>query len=305
MIYNNTSVKRVISKVFTDLDLQEGDHRITDMIEWCGEALEKIGAFPQFNNKVTGKDGTPILPVINYQTRLPHDFHTVIQVAFSPSEHGPFYPMRYATGSFDYAHEINHEGVVDMNVFPDTDLIDIAMTVYQISYQEALAKINSEPITRSNLTGILNSMSSISGGDATQTYIDTTNDYTYTISSNYVKTNVQTGYIMMAYQAIPVDDEGYPLVPDNASFLEALYWYVVMKSYYPQWKQGTIRDVVYYDAKKSWNYYCKQAYGTALMPNIDQLESIKNSWNRLVPELFEHETGFSSLGDRQQIYNAN
>lgn len=52
MIYKLTSVKRVIAKVFTDLDLKEGDHRITDMIEWASEALLKIGAFPQFTTKV-------------------------------------------------------------------------------------------------------------------------------------------------------------------------------------------------------------------------------------------------------------
>ena len=46
MIYKLTSVKSVIAKVFTDLDLQEETHRVSDMIEWAGEALEKIGAFP-------------------------------------------------------------------------------------------------------------------------------------------------------------------------------------------------------------------------------------------------------------------
>ena len=56
MIYKLTSVKSVIAKVFTDLDLKEGDHRLSDMIEWAGEALEKIGSFPQFTQKVAGKD---------------------------------------------------------------------------------------------------------------------------------------------------------------------------------------------------------------------------------------------------------
>jgi hypothetical protein len=36
MIYKYTSVERIISKVYTDLDLNEGDHKITDMIEWAG-----------------------------------------------------------------------------------------------------------------------------------------------------------------------------------------------------------------------------------------------------------------------------
>ena len=86
MIYKTTSVKRVIAKVFTDLDLQEGEHRISDMIEWAGEALEKIGAFPQFINKVSGKDGLPLLEVSNYQTSLPCDFYRLIQIYYSINE---------------------------------------------------------------------------------------------------------------------------------------------------------------------------------------------------------------------------
>jgi hypothetical protein len=95
------------------------------------------------------------------------------------------------------------------------------------------------------------------------------------------------------------------MIPDDASFLEAIYWYIVMKLYYPQWVAGQIRDAVYYDARRSWNYYCKQAYGQGLMPNTDQLESIKNSWVRLVPEIKEHMSGFSALGQEQRKYNYN
>lgn len=304
MIYKTVSVKRVIAKVFTDLDLQEGEHRVADMIEWAGEALEKIGAFPSFINKVTGRDNNPLLEIINYQSKLPCDFHTVIQVSFSENINGPYYPMRYATGSFDYG-KVDNETTTLTATYPDSSLVVLAMTLYSLDYEAALAKINSEPITRSTLNGLLNQMTSSSTAQGIDSYINTTTDYTYLITSNYIKTNCSTGYIMMAYQAVPTDNNGYPLIPDDADFMEAIYWYITMKLLYPQWKQGTIRDAVYYDARRSWNYNCKKAYGNALMPNIDQLESIKNSWLRLVPEINEHATGFSTLGERQIIYNAN
>jgi hypothetical protein len=304
MIYKNTSVKRVIAKVFTDLDLQEGEHRIADMIEWAGEALEKIGAFPSFINKVTGKDDVPFLEVFDYQAKLPCDFHAMIQVSFSKNATGPFFPMRYGTGSFDVGKLLNEVNPID-STFPDTSLVTLAMVLYGLDYDSALVKINAEPITRSNLNGLLNQMTPDNGSAGTPNIVDTTDDYTYIITSNYIKTNIQYGYIMMAYQAVPTDRDGYPMIPDDPDFLEAIYWYITMKLLYPQWKQGSVRDQVYYDARRSWNYNCKKAYGNAMMPNIDQLESIKNSWNRLVPELEEHATGFSTLGQRQTIFNAN
>lgn len=304
MIYKNTSVKRVISKVFTDLDLQEGEHRISDMIEWCGEALEKIGAFPAFVNKVTGKDGNPMLTVSNYQTKLPCDFHRLIQISFSTVETGPFYPMRYATGSFDWGSTVNAESSTEA-IYPESALVSLAMDLYSETYAQALARLNAYPATRALLNSLLAQAGTYESGTTTNSLLDTTTDYTYLITPGYIKTNQQTGYIMLAYQAIPTDNNGYPLIPDDASFMEALYWYIVMKLSYPKWKQGTIRDEVYYDARRSWNFYCKQAYGNALMPNKDQLESIKNTWLRLVPEINEHSTGFSTLGERQIIYDAS
>ena len=99
MIYNYTSSKQVIAKVFTDNDLQEGTHRISDMVEWLGEGLEKIGAYAQYIPKVMGKGGLPLLEVSNYQARLPFDFHRLGQMIYCPEENGPYYPMRRATGS--------------------------------------------------------------------------------------------------------------------------------------------------------------------------------------------------------------
>ena len=70
--------------------------------------------------------------------------------------------------------------------------------------------------------------------------------------------------------------------------------------------EGRMRDAIYYRIENKWNYYCKQAYGNAMMPNgAEQMEAIKNTWLRLVPEISEHDTFFSTLGQSQIIYNHN
>lgn len=307
MIYNLTSVERVIAKVFTDLSLQESDHRISDMIEWSGEAMEKIGAFPSFTNKVTGKDEVPLLEVSNYMVKLPCDFYNLIQASFSTSQQGPYYPMRYGTGNFDAGNPEIVTNTGDVSITSDiastSDLVILTMSLYNLDYDAALLKINMEPDTRSKLSAILNIKTPTLPG--VHNPMATSRDITYVITPGYIKMNVESGYIMLAYQAIPTDTKGYPLIPDDISFIEAIYWYIVMKLYYPQWVAGQVRADVYYDARRSWNFYCKQAYGQGLMPNTDQLESIKNSWVRLIPEIKEHTSGFSSLGQEQRFYNHN
>ena len=96
-----------------------------------------------------------------------------------------------------------------------------------------------------------------------------------------------------------------PMIPDLESYKEAITWYVTMKYYYPKYLKGDINQSQYYDMKRSWNYYRKQAYGEAMCPQVDDMEAIKNIWNKLYPELDDHDLFFSTTGDEQHIYNQN
>jgi len=303
MIYNLTSVKRVIAKVFSDFDLQEGDHKISDMIEWSGEALEKIGGFPAFETKVCGKDDLPLLEIHDFQTKLPCDFYNMVQVAYAPSSGGPFFTMRYGTGSFDSGSVITDTNTLtDLTV--NSDIIMLAMSLYDYTYVEAVEAVNDDSLLRAKLNGIL-ALQGVMVDASIDSDVNNTVDLTYIIKPGYIKTNIRYGYIMLAYQAVPTDGDGYPMIPDNQSYIEAVYWYIVMKLLYPKWVSGQTRDAVYFDARRSWNFYCKQAYGNALLPNKDQMESIKNAWVRLIPEINEHTSGYSTLGQRQIIKDAN
>lgn len=243
MVYNLISVKRVIAKVLADNDVGDSANRITDMVEWCGEAIEKIGAVGIFKVKITGKDNVPLLQITDYQTQLPGDFYSFVQVAFgTATDSEVFYPMRYATGSYD-------------------------------SFRE----------------------------EATESTLNYAGDYSYYIKPGYIVTSEKDGYLMLAYRYIPMDDMGYPMVPDEIGFIDALYWYITTKLLYADWARGKVRDAVYYEAKRSWNFYRKQAYGNSMMPDQGQLESIKNQQNRLIPDLNSADTYFTTLG-HEEVY---
>ena len=53
-----------------------------------------------------------------------------------------------------------------------------------------------------------------------------TSDYTYKIQGNVIYTSIPNGVIEIAYQAISLDENDYPLIPDNSSFTRALEAYV-------------------------------------------------------------------------------
>jgi len=128
-------------------------------------------------------------------------------------------------------------------------------------------------------------------------------DLQYMTKPGYIMTNIPNGFVKIEYYAIFTDSEGMPMIPDMESYKEALLWYVTLKLMYPKKLKGQISQQDYMEMKTSWNYYCKQAYGEAMMPSTDELESIKNTWHKLYPEFDDHDTFFSTSGDEQILYN--
>lgn len=95
------------------------------------------------------------------------------------------------------------------------------------------------------------------------------------------------------------------MIPDLESYKEALLWYLGVKHFYPLKLKGQISQSDYYDMRNSWNFYRRQAYAEAMSPGPDEIESIKNTWHKLYPEINDHDVFFSTSGDEQNIYNQN
>ena len=75
MITKLVSSKVAIAKVIADLGLQEDEILISDMREWIGEGIEKIGAVQQFEHIVSGVEGAPIIKIHCHQAQLPCNLH--------------------------------------------------------------------------------------------------------------------------------------------------------------------------------------------------------------------------------------
>lgn len=308
MITKLTSVKTVIAKVIADLNLQEDDIRISDFREWAGEAIEKIGAIQQFERKVSGEEGSPILEIKDHQVGLPCDLHKLHQVAYSFNDYnGPWLPMRKSTGSFSVWGSSNgcKEDKCKPNILiKDQLIVDLIVDMFgDIDKTEALKMANSNQNMKTILTNLINDhtldLEHLNGG------VDPSYGLQYMVKPGYIMTNARSGYLKLSYSAIPTDGEGYPLIPDHASYLEAIYWYITVKYMYPKMLNRQIDRRDYYDMRNSWNFYCKQAYAEAMLPNEDEMESIKNEWNKLYPEMNEHASFYSHVGQRQVIYNAS
>jgi hypothetical protein len=93
---------------------------------------------------------------------------------------------------------------------------------------------------------------------------------------------MKDGIIEIKYQSLVTDDRGYPMIPDDERYAKATEAYVKYMVYRPMWEIGEIRDRVYLAAEQDWLFYVTSAKTKALMPNVDGMESIKNSVVKLL-----------------------
>jgi uncharacterized protein YerC len=106
----------------------------------------------------------------------------------------------------------------------------------------------------------------------------------YNINGNVITTSYSSGTINLQYLAMPVDEEGFPMIPDDVSYKDALFWKVVyqlsIRGY--QFKNPQLRDLNFTTMK--WNFYCRQARANANMPTPAEMQSLANNWLRLFPD---------------------
>jgi len=292
-VYKTKSSKTIIRKIFRDLKPQD-DNWIDDAIEWIGEALEHIGAASQLLQKQC------VLTVANHKVLLPTDLYYINQVAINNSV-DPVSSKELDT-LIDKVKELKDE-IADAQ----------ANGLEYSSTTSVLNEINSRIVVLENIYfknsnnmqplqyGASNFHRSMHCDDCVNENVHY--EDTYIVDNDYIKTSFESGKICLSYMAFPTDEDCFPLVPDDISYSEALFWYIYKKILLskPDFKNNGIN---YVTAEQQWKYYCTQARNAANYPDIDRYESYMNQWVRMIPNINRHDVGFEQLNNREDLHRS-
>tara|TARA_R110000824_G_scaffold154479_10_gene326651 strand:+ start:1367 stop:2194 length:828 start_codon:yes stop_codon:yes gene_type:complete len=264
------------------------DNWTDDAIEWIGEALEHIGASPQLETK------NCVCTVKEYKTSLPADLYYINQVSINA---GVSVSTTTELDEVLAKIEIINEQLADN---PNQDLsyelrdlntrVSILSGVYFSDSNNNNLKMLSygRPTFRKDIhaLGCDNEFSDFSES--------------YVIENNLIKTSFKDGKVCLSYTAFPLDENCYPLVPDDISFREAMFWYIYKKmllgGYMPN-----VNGMTYQVAEQQWKYYCTQARNAANFPDIAGYESFLNQWVRLIPNINRHDDNFRDINKRENL----
>lgn len=127
-----------------------------------------------------------------------------------------------------------------------------------------------------------------------QTYTFPNND-SFIMENGWFKTSFKEGTLDIKYDAMPLDEEGYPLVPDHESFRDALFWYIAYKYFYRKAIKEDKFRWFYQDAEQKYRYYVGQAGAEGMMPDEFTLENIKRNYLRMVPKINDYKNFYRNL----------
>lgn len=126
-------------------------------------------------------------------------------------------------------------------------------------------------------------------------------DITYKLQGNCLFFSTpENGKVEVAYKALPVDKDGYPLIPDDSFYSRALEAYIKKEYYGMLFDQGKLTVAVMSRADQQYAWYVGQAQSELIMPSIDEMESITAMWNRFV-DVDQHRHGFLHEGTQEHI----
>ena len=263
-VYKYSSSKEIVNNVFRDLGLNSA-LSYDDCINYIYRCLELIQYPAQYIPKILGWKEDSALDFTAYIFPLPCDFHSLNFLSINGQ------PTRPSDEAFLYLKDGNC--CFDITSLSSSDLVQ-----FQDNFGNEFS------------TAFGSTLSSRVQGQG----------YQFNINSGIVTTNVKEGKACLSYYAIPIDPDGFPLVPDNEKVKRALEDFIKVKLLYREWVKDADsrgkRDL-YLDAEKEYTFTIGAAMNDLKMPEIGEMENIKNSLIRMKPRLQEYNNFWNSLSN--------
>ena len=127
-------------------------------------------------------------------------------------------------------------------------------------------------------------------------------ELTYKVNNNYIFSGKSDGKLEMSYLGIATDKEGYPLIPDNQSYIKALKYYLAERIATKLFLRDQISRDKLQLIERDRDWYTGQAKEAAATPDIDTMESIKNQMVRLIPKINRHAASFKYSNDPEKRF---
>ena len=160
--------------------------------------------------------------------------------------------------------------------------------------------LRSKPDMRNQPKDLLNNMKF-----PADTYIPPMQEYreepAFKTQGRIIFTSFPKGKIEIAYKSIPVDEDGFPLLIDNETYLNALEAYIKVKVFTVKFDTGKIQAGVLSNAQTEYAWASHLLQSEMTMPSVSEMESLTRMMNTLIKPVRQFDNGFKDLGNREYL----
>ena len=121
----------------------------------------------------------------------------------------------------------------------------------------------------------------------------------FKVQNRVIVTSFPKGRVIIAYKAIPVDDEGLPLLVDNTKYLKALELYVKCQLFTNLFEEGKITMQVLNHAEQEYAWAAGQLEEEFKTPSESEMQSITNILHQIIVREDEFYNRWESLGNKE------
>jgi len=131
------------------------------------------------------------------------------------------------------------------------------------------------------------------------------NESTYVVEEGIIKTSFTDGYVEISYRGLPVDDDGFPLIPDNQKVALAIEYYILFRYFGPLYDVGKITKQAWDRIETAKCWYIPSANSDIKIQSYDHVEAIMNSINRIIINTNAHSNFFKMAGKKERLRRFN
>lgn len=132
-------------------------------------------------------------------------------------------------------------------------------------------------------------------------YIGYNDEMTFKTQNRIIFTSFDEGTVKISYKAIPVDEDGFPMIIDNPVYLKALEMYIKKEAFTILYECGKIQAPILQNVQQEYAFRAGQLNSEFSIPSLSEMESISRSWSTLLQRTTDFDKHFRDLGDREYI----
>lgn len=124
-------------------------------------------------------------------------------------------------------------------------------------------------------------------------------EHTFMIQNSLIVTSFETGNIRLSYRGIAVDNDGFPLLVDNSTFIRALSNYIKLQHYTILFELGKIQGAVYQNVQQQYAWAVGACETDMHRLDLSKAEAFFNMYSTLLIRGNEFNTKFKNSGSKE------